>query len=52
MKNLKKLSKDKLKTISGGISYPFPGECFYMCNGKMYRELCRYEFICPEDELV
>lgn len=50
MKNLKKLSKDKLKSISGGESYPFPGECFYMCNGVLYRELCRREFICPEIE--
>ncbi|AZA78481.1 bacteriocin [Chryseobacterium sp. G0186] len=51
MKNSKKLSKNELKLISGGISYPFPGECFYVCSdGIMYRELCRVEFICPDGE--
>ena len=29
MKNLKKLTKRELKMMSGGISYPFPGECVY-----------------------
>ncbi|SHE48114.1 bacteriocin-like protein [Chryseobacterium vrystaatense] len=51
MKNLKKLSKNKLKTISGAISYPFQGECFYVCaDGINYRALCRSEFICPDGE--
>ncbi|AZB09509.1 bacteriocin [Chryseobacterium sp. G0162] len=51
MKHLKKLSKNKLKTISGGISFPYPGECFYGCSdGKQYRELCRVEFFCPDGE--
>ncbi|MBK1894893.1 bacteriocin-like protein [Chryseobacterium paridis] len=52
MKNLKKLSKSKLKTTFGGESHPFPGYCFYVCsNGLTYQELCRYEFICPEDPI-
>lgn len=51
MKNLKKLSKDKLKTIPGGISYPYPGDCFYVCSdGIQYKALCRMEFICPDGE--
>ncbi|WP_165570691.1 hypothetical protein [Chryseobacterium luteum] len=51
MKNLKRLNKSKLKTISGGISYPFPGDCVYVCSdGITYRALCRNEFICPDGE--
>lgn len=51
MKNLKKLNKNKLKEISGGISYPYLGECFYVCSdGIQYRELCKVEFICPDGE--
>ncbi|WP_449384767.1 bacteriocin-like protein [Chryseobacterium jejuense] len=51
MKNLKKLSKGKLKTISGGISFPYPGECFYGCSdGIQYKALCRLEFFCPDGE--
>ncbi|MFC4382507.1 bacteriocin-like protein [Chryseobacterium bernardetii] len=51
MKNLKKLSKGKLKVISGGISFPFPGDCFYVCSdGIQYKALCRMEFICPDGE--
>ncbi|WP_165789224.1 bacteriocin-like protein [Chryseobacterium shigense] len=52
MKNSKKLDRDQLKMISGGESHPFPGYCFYLCsNGLTYRELCLYEFICPEDPI-
>ncbi|WP_165852256.1 bacteriocin-like protein [Chryseobacterium pennae] len=51
MKNLEKLSKGKLKTISGGISFPYNGECFYVCSdGIQYKALCRLEFICPDGE--
>lgn len=51
MKNLKKLTKRELKTISGGISFPFPGDCEYVCSdGITYRPLCRSEFICPDGE--
>jgi bacteriocin-like protein len=51
MKNFKRLNKSKLKTISGGISYPYPGDCLYVCSdGILYRALCRNEFICPDGE--
>ncbi|MCU7614622.1 hypothetical protein N0B16_09260 [Chryseobacterium sp. GMJ5] len=54
MKNLKKLSKDQLKSISGagGIKQnPEPDFCLYYCNGTVICTTCSKDFTCPDDSI-
>ncbi|HEX7869199.1 MAG TPA: hypothetical protein VF455_03715, partial [Chryseobacterium sp.] len=54
MKNLKKLSKDQLKSISGagGIKgLPEPDFCMYYCNGVVVCATCSKDFKCPDDSI-
>lgn len=53
MKNLKKLSKDKMRTISGagGIKLPEPEFCMYYCNGVVVCATCSNDFKCPDDSM-
>ncbi|MCW3160792.1 bacteriocin-like protein [Chryseobacterium oryctis] len=52
MKNLKKLSKDHLKSISGaGITLPEPEFCMYYCNGVVICAACNNDFVCPDDSM-
>lgn len=47
MKNLKKLKKDQLKGISGGINVPTSEFCMYYCNGTIVCATCSDDFKCP-----
>lgn len=53
MKNLKKLSKGELKSISGaGIKeLPQPDFCMYYCNGVVMCATCSKDFKCPDDTM-
>lgn len=52
MKNLKKLSKGQLKSISGaGITIPEPELCLYYCNGVVVCATCSKDFTCPDDSM-
>ena len=54
MKNLKKLSKDQLKTIKGaGEIKPFPDPdfCMYYCNGVVICATCSDDFKCPDNSI-
>ncbi|WP_185290761.1 bacteriocin-like protein [Chryseobacterium lactis] len=48
MKNLKKLRKDQLKSISGGAKLPEPEFCMYYCNGTIICAGCSDDFKCPD----
>ncbi|WP_370896669.1 bacteriocin-like protein [Chryseobacterium gossypii] len=52
MKNLKKLSKETLKTISGGTTIT-PGNdfCMYYCNGVVICATCSDKFTCPDNSM-
>ncbi|WP_171032625.1 bacteriocin-like protein [Chryseobacterium indologenes] len=47
MKNVKKLTKDQLKGISGGAHLPEPEFCMYYCNGTVICASCSDDFKCP-----
>lgn len=52
MKNLKKLSKKELKSISGeGRIKPEPDFCLYYCNGVVICTTCSKDFKCPDDSM-
>ncbi|NMR33426.1 hypothetical protein HIO71_04295 [Chryseobacterium aquaticum] len=53
MKNLKKLSKGELKSISGaGVKeLPQPDFCMYYCNGVVICATCSKDFKCPDDTM-
>ncbi|MBW7675235.1 bacteriocin-like protein [Chryseobacterium chendengshani] len=54
MKNLKKLNKDQLKSITGagGIKgLPEPDFCMYYCNGVVICTTCSEDFKCPDDSM-
>ncbi|WP_210149609.1 bacteriocin-like protein [Chryseobacterium scophthalmum] len=53
MKNLKKLNKNQLKTITGnGIKLlPEPDFCMYYCNGIVVCATCSDDFKCPDDSI-
>lgn len=53
MKNLKKLSKGELKSISGaGVKeLPQPDFCMYYCNGVVICATCSDDFKCPDDSI-
>lgn len=48
MKNLKKLSKGQLKSITGaGITLPEPEFCMYVCGNVVVCATCSKDFKCP-----
>ncbi|WP_410493648.1 bacteriocin-like protein [Chryseobacterium sp. PMSZPI] len=49
MKNLKKLRKSQLKSISGGATLPPPEYCVYYCNGTVICADCSNDFKCPDN---
>ncbi|MDQ1098333.1 MULTISPECIES: bacteriocin-like protein [Chryseobacterium] len=53
MKNLKKLSKNQLKGISGGGVKPLPESefCFYACGNTVICTACSDDFKCPDDSI-
>lgn len=53
MKNLKKLSKGELKSISGaGVKeLPQPDFCMYYCSGVVICATCSKDFKCPDDTM-
>ncbi|WP_167443742.1 bacteriocin-like protein [Chryseobacterium elymi] len=53
MKNLKKLNKNQLKSISGagGIKLPEPEFCIYYCSGTVICAACGEDFHCPDDSM-
>ncbi|MGC5745119.1 bacteriocin-like protein [Chryseobacterium sp. NFX27] len=53
MKNLKKLNKGQLKSISGagGINLPEPEFCMYYCSGTVICAACSDNFQCPDDSM-
>lgn len=53
MKNLKKLNKGELKSISGaGVKeLPQPDFCMYYCNGVVICATCSKDFKCPDDTM-
>ncbi|WP_267403840.1 MULTISPECIES: hypothetical protein [unclassified Chryseobacterium] len=53
MKNLKKLSKGQLKSITGagGVKFPEPELCMYACNGVVICAACSDDFKCPVDDM-
>ncbi|RKS96696.1 bacteriocin-like protein [Chryseobacterium defluvii] len=52
MKNLKKLSKGQLKSISGaGLTLPPEDFCMYYCNGVVICATCSDNFTCPDDTM-
>ncbi|WP_165602278.1 bacteriocin-like protein [Chryseobacterium artocarpi] len=49
MKNLRKLQKDQLKSISGsGNNLPEPEFCIYYCSGTIICATCNSDFKCPD----
>ena len=52
MKNLKKLSKGQLKSITGaGIKLPEPEFCMYACGNVIICATCSKDFKCPDDTM-
>lgn len=54
MKNLKKLNKSQLKTITGagGIkTLPEPDFCMYVCGNVVICATCSDDFKCPDDSI-
>ena len=52
MKNLKKLNKKQLKTITGADgNITEPEFCMYYCNGVVICEACREDFKCPDNSM-
>lgn len=54
MKNLKKLNKSQLKTITGagGIkTLPEPDFCMYACGNVVICATCSDNFKCPDDSI-
>jgi hypothetical protein len=54
MKNLKKLNKGQLKSITGagGIKLPEPEFCMYVCGDVVICATCSKDFKCPDDNTM